>query len=222
MPKQLNNGRVTQSLQSAFGFKGRYIPMLDEVIVPVYQIADPVPAEPSLTYAGRFFFDISVTDGDFPRLRFRNPPGSGVLMQLSGVSIGAIKGAGASQEAEMTGFIVPEAVSSIDFPTLLTATKRDTRNVQESRLVISTGLSNQAAGTTPDTLGTALVITEAGFTELTTGPGNFPRQPPTVIGPGFSLDMLGSGPDSEGINALSFLANVAWAEVPTGGLDIPA
>ena len=86
MPKQLNNGQVSLSLQKAFNFKGRYQPMLDEVIVPVYQIEDPVPSLVQNTYAG----SIQIAEGavgDFARIRLTNPAGSGIVLTVTGASL---------------------------------------------------------------------------------------------------------------------------------------
>jgi len=89
MPKQLNNGKVTAALQRAFGFKGRYIPMLDEVIVPVYQIADPAPAEPAKFCAGQNSTVSPISDPaeDVPQVGLLNPKGSGVLCIVSIASL---------------------------------------------------------------------------------------------------------------------------------------
>jgi len=225
MPKQLNNGRVTQSLQSAFNFKGRYIPMLDEVIVPVYQIADPVPSEPALSYGLRTILTPPIFAGGFSRIRYRNPPGSGVLMVVTGVSIGAIKvaPAPATAESEITLFLISAAASSIDFANIQpSGTKRDTRNLTDSKIIISEGESNSVATSQSNTLAMALVVTELGFTELTGASATLERQPPVTVGPGFSLDLLASGADAEGPTpALTFINNISWSEVNTGELNTP-
>jgi len=86
MPKQLNNGKVTESLQRAFGFKGRYIPMLDEVIVPVYVIADPAPAAKSKLCAATV--TVSNPDGTGGFLVYAqlfNPVGSGNIVSVTNV-----------------------------------------------------------------------------------------------------------------------------------------
>jgi len=82
MPKQLNNGQITQALQRAFGFKGRYIPMLDEVIVPVYVIADPSPASVTRLCAGigTLIQDNPLT---FPFIQLFNPVASGQLINVT-------------------------------------------------------------------------------------------------------------------------------------------
>jgi len=81
MPKQLNNGQITQALQRAFGFKGRYIPMLDEVIVPVYNIADPSPASVTRLVAGTF--DAFSNTTEIAYVQLFNPVGSGVIANLT-------------------------------------------------------------------------------------------------------------------------------------------
>jgi len=83
MPKQLNNGAITQALQRAFGFKGRYIPMLDEVIVPVYNIADPSPAQQTRLCAATIASAHTVPF--FTTLQLFNPAGSGNVVNVSNV-----------------------------------------------------------------------------------------------------------------------------------------
>jgi len=84
MPKQLNNGAITLALQRAFGFKGRYIPMLDEVIVPVYVIADPSPSLPTRLCAAT---DDQAGDGtNLQFIQLFNPVGSGVVVNVTNVS----------------------------------------------------------------------------------------------------------------------------------------
>jgi len=88
MPKQLNNGQVTQALQRAFGFKGRYIPSLDEVIVPVYVIADPSPAAATKLAAGTVTVVVSVGGlGDRPWGGIFNVIGSGNVLNVTNVVI---------------------------------------------------------------------------------------------------------------------------------------
>jgi len=82
MPKQLNNGQITQALQRAFGFKGRYIPMLDEVIVPVYVIADPSPAAQTKLCAATASLTIDQTNAF---VQLFNPPGSGNIVNVTNV-----------------------------------------------------------------------------------------------------------------------------------------
>jgi len=86
MPKQLNAGAITQSLQRAFGFKGRYIPMLDEVIVPVYIIADPSPASKTKLCAATSTLDTTGTIG-FGLIQLLNPVGSGNLINVTSVVV---------------------------------------------------------------------------------------------------------------------------------------
>jgi len=87
MPKQLNNGRVTQALQRAFGFKGRYIPMLDEVIVPVYNIQDPSPSDPSRLCAATLAEINTVGVTQTAATQLFNPLGSGVVINFTGAVV---------------------------------------------------------------------------------------------------------------------------------------
>jgi len=82
MPKQINAGQLTQALQRAFGFKGRYTPMLDEVVVPVYVIADPSPAAVT-KLCGATATVTSVMDGGRAYIQLFNPVGSGNVVNLT-------------------------------------------------------------------------------------------------------------------------------------------
>jgi len=77
---------VTQALQRAFGFKGKYTPLLDEVIVPVYVVQDPAPAV--VTRLVGAFDDLSQGGGsEQQHVRLWNPVGSGVLGVLNFVRL---------------------------------------------------------------------------------------------------------------------------------------
>jgi len=91
MPKQLNAGRVTATLQRAFGFKGRYTPMLDEVIVPVYVIADPAPAEITQLCAGTTSASQQIQGPPDLALAVMlfNPAESGVICNVTTVTVTA-------------------------------------------------------------------------------------------------------------------------------------
>jgi len=85
VPKQLNSGAITQALQRAFGFKGRYIPMLDEVIVPVYVIADPSPASQTKLCAATT--SVSTDAANFGIIQLFNPLGSGNVVNVTNVVV---------------------------------------------------------------------------------------------------------------------------------------
>jgi len=85
MPKQLNSGQITQALQRAFGFKGRYIPMLDEVIVPVYVIADPSPASQTRLCAATAGAGPSIAL-EVSGVQLFNPLGSGNVVNVTNVT----------------------------------------------------------------------------------------------------------------------------------------
>jgi len=93
MPKQINAGRVTSALQRAFGFKGKYTPMLDEVIVPVYTISDPTPALPQrLAFATVTSPGILDTTLTAPAATLTNPKGSGIIVSLTSLNVGLEEG----------------------------------------------------------------------------------------------------------------------------------
>jgi len=82
MPKDIQIGSVTQALQRAFGFKGRYTPMLDEVVVPVYVISDPSPAAVTrISAATRSVVKDDIINFSF--LQLFNPAGSGILCNVT-------------------------------------------------------------------------------------------------------------------------------------------
>jgi len=84
MPLPIQIGTVTQALQRAFGFKGRYTPMLDEVIVPVYVISDPSPA--AITRIGAAVATVgSQPDPGQSNVSLFNPPGSGSIVNVTNV-----------------------------------------------------------------------------------------------------------------------------------------
>jgi len=86
MPLPIQVGSVTQALQRAFGFKGRYTPMLDEVIVPVYVVQDPAPAVVTRIAAGTVTVP-EPGDGEFVHVSLWNPPTSGVLAVVNSVFV---------------------------------------------------------------------------------------------------------------------------------------
>jgi len=85
MPLPIQIGSVTQALQRAFGFKGRYTPMLDEVIVPVYVISDPAPAQVTRLAAG--FNTVNMPSNEIGFVQLFNPPGSGVILNVTSVVV---------------------------------------------------------------------------------------------------------------------------------------
>jgi len=88
MPKRINTAQFTQALQRAFGFKGRYIPMLDELITPVYVLQDPAPSYATKIASGASTA-LEVLTGDFVHNSLANPPGSGIIVVLTGLSFQA-------------------------------------------------------------------------------------------------------------------------------------
>jgi len=200
LPKQLNNGAITAALQRAFGFKGRYIPMLDEVIVPVYIIADPSPAQQTRLCVMQSEASQDATTSIFPAVQLFNPVGSGVLCNVTNViTIANIK---TDINVSYTDTPSPALVAPSEF--------RDRRfsgnpACQVRRDQVATGL----LGTLVTTFQVDGTLTQQGSWEADTSD---PRQPLTVLGPGQGvLVQTATAPavDDDGIR-VSF----QWLEIP--------
>jgi len=217
MPKQLNNGRVTSALQAAFGFKGRFIPMLDEVIVPVYQISDPVPAEPSRIFASRLEVDPAGLINNFATITISNPATSGALLVLSNVLVGiTISDLGTlpgGQDPSMG--VTAQLLDSAGIgPQVAEAVARDKRNPIPSVGTVSGSTTGAAASGLSGVIGSAILASASLAETVSGGGGTQPRQPPTVLTPGTSLRLVQSGTGAVGdIELFGFTASIAWQEI---------
>lgn len=80
MPKQINTYQVGQSLVKKFGLKGRFQPVLDEVIVPVVTVGETLPEDIRLAITG---IDLAASGaGNQNLVTFRNGVNSGILIRL--------------------------------------------------------------------------------------------------------------------------------------------
>jgi len=178
MPKQLQSGRVTQILQRAFGFKGRYVPMLDEVIVPVYVIADPSPAETTRLCAGDHSAFASPIGDEFPAVQLFNPVGSGIVVNVT-------KGVVTSETKELfnvsfydTPLPAGTQVSFRDRRNTLTLDKAQRR---PSCQLLRDNTSTVQLGEQIATLETDGTLSQTAAWEATAGDI---RQPMAILGPG--------------------------------------
>jgi len=199
MPKQIQTGAVTQALQRAFGFKGAYRPMLDEVIAPVYVIADPSPAQVT-----RLAMGTGEVDGaDAPAIPFVqlfNPPDSGVICNLTHGSVFS----NAKAEIVIRFHDLPGANQGNQL------TFRDRRNQGEPACQIFVDNSQSSVGLTVAVLQIDGTLTQTGIWST---PGNDPRQPLAVLKPGTGV-LLAPRTDTE-IGTADFLrVNFQWIEVP--------
>jgi len=216
VPKQLNNGRITSALQAAFGFKGRYVPMLDEVIVPVYQISDPVPSEPQASFGRRLI--ATGAAAAFTAIKFTNPVNSGVLAMVTSASAGVAPESPGPGNAVGLSLIITDSVplGSTDG---LSAVARDTRVSSGSSKM---GMSFTQTGLDVNTISaiiTIFLITDSVLAQVVGGSGaDQPRLPPLVIRPGRGFEVILHGASAQD---LPLLLNVAWAEVPLGGPATP-
>jgi len=217
MPKQLNNGRVTSALQAAFGFKGRYIPMLDEVIVPVYQISDPVPAEPARTYASRMIAAPAGVPNNFATITLSNPATSGTLLVISSI--------GVSVNISDIGIIPPDETPTMGVtaqllesagigPQIAEAVARDKRNSLPSVGTVSASTTGSVADLLSGVIA-SMIVSSTELTETVVGGGGTqPRQPPTVLTPGTSMRLVQSGTAlNQEVEDFGFTASIAWQEI---------
>jgi len=202
MPKQLNNGRVTQALQRAFGFKGRYIPMLDEVIVPVYVIADPSPSDATRIVAARNDTLLSL-DTEFAFVQVFNPLDSGVICMVTRAT--ATTDAG-KLDLQVAFFDTPATLStSQPFFRDRRITGRPAVELREDR---------EASANQGDKVARLQIdgaFSQSAAWEATSS--NDPRQPLAVLGPGQGVivqDRNLTPPTAVG----SINVNWGWLEIP--------
>jgi len=200
MPKQIQAGRLTQALQRAFGFKGRYVPMLDEVIVPVYVIQDPLPATVTRLSIGTGSGVVTANGRAFVQLF--NPLGSGVLVNLTkAIVLSDVK-------LEVNVKFNTEAAGA-----------SSGRHFRDRRNVATLGtpraqlrLEGEGAATVPgDTVAVLQVdgaLTQTAAWEVS---NNDPRQPLAVLQPGNGVVIQ----ERSGITGPYFIrATFQWLEVP--------
>jgi len=213
MPKQLNNGRITLALQKVFGFKGRYIPMLDEVIVPVYQIEDPMPSQPFATGLGtQELPEAQGAAGTVNQINFTNPKGSGVNIILTHVSVGSFqKGVGPGGLTVQAIFVRTGGILSgaQTFGKIF----RDRRISGTPKALIT---ADGAAAPFGDSSVFAMLIikTDEVSANLEGSQQVSPRQPLLMIDPsgGFAVQLRGD--DAEAPNGAELLVNFSWLEIP--------
>lgn len=214
MPKQLNNGRVTQALQRAFGFKGRYIPMLDEVIVPVYQIADPVPSEPNATYFSSMRVNPDTAGPNHALMKFTNPAASGVLAQITDISVGILESIGGTKPAVFWSLVF---ASDVAFPPSFQdfaegiPKNRDQRSGTDSRCQLTGG--STSGGVDANNVFATTLVRQGDLGEVVGAPGSDSRQPLIVLPPGQGIE---GNFDASPVDADAKLTifNWSWLEVP--------
>jgi len=213
MPKQLNNPKISQALVEAFGLKGRYAPMLDEVLVPVYIIEDPAPAEPNKIATG-----FSRVDGEVnPSHQLFNPAGSGVMLVVNAASLTIITSSGGAAQAfvnlQLNG-------TGVRFPDDATANASQWRDLRINKIISTRNPSAEVLATHTILPGGVLVnqtIIEIGggagandLDVLGTFPSS-PRQPAFVIPPGEGASIaIVSGAATVDVSIM----NVRWEEIP--------
>jgi len=231
MPKQLNNGAITAALQRAFGFKGRYQPMLDEVIVPVYQISDPAPAGPIANCIGTVVHPGAADTTTLgPFVSILNPPGSGKTVIIQSVAMAAFKDLVGPQNADVVqvdarfhrnspgpdrgnSFFRDQRLAGEPYPSL--------GIVNRPVCVVSFGLRGYFD---PDAVFASTLLKRDGtVAELSTAIAPGERAPLAVLQENrgvemqFALDEAGTGDGSSADTPL--LMNLIWLELPNTFLN---
>jgi len=231
MPKMLNNGQITRTLQRAFGFKGRYNPMLDEVIVPVYPITDPAPAAPPRLCAGQIRQGAGTGAAS---VSFFNTEKSGVLCSIQSVNFGITENTNTVTPSQPLASIRYAGVFLNKAPTQSRKGYfRDLRQtpgfVGETVDVLNflnrpAGFFGSAGDVTSGVGGDGEFIMilskgEPGLLELVGAGATLPRSPLMNVPPGSGFEIVPADPTNVALPLIAIGMNVLWLEVP---LDISA
>lgn len=84
MPKQINTPFVSQKLVPLFGMKGRFQPVVDEVVVPVISVDPQIETRLALGGAAA-----GAVAAEYPTSSIENPAASGVDILVESVLVGA-------------------------------------------------------------------------------------------------------------------------------------
>jgi len=211
MPKQINAGKLTQALQRAFGFKGRYTPMLDEVVVPVYVIEDPAPAAVTRLCAGSRAFTATEPPGTLAYVQLFNPLKSGVIVNVTNVVVISLD-VKQNIEIRINEAPAPELGNNSFF--------RDLRNSGRGLQIKPIAqIHRDNAEVVP--LGDLLAIVQIDATLSQTASweaqGGDPRQPLVVLRPGSGLLTQVSVPTLASSDI--YRTNFRWLEIPITELN---
>jgi len=214
MPKQLNNGRITLALQKVFGFKGRYIPMLDEVIVPVYQIEDPLPSEPfRLGIATQELPEAQGTIGNVNQINFTNPAGSGVNIVLTHVSVGSFNKAQLGPGGVVVQGVFVRTGAILSGAQTFGKIYRD-RRISGTPVAIISADGDAAPFGDSSIFAMLIVRTDEIGAGLVGSSQVAPRQPLLMLDPGGGFAVQLRGPGAVAPNGAELLVNYAWLEIP--------
>jgi len=225
MPKAIQVGSVTAALQRAFGFKGKFTPMLDEIVVPVYVIQDPAPAVKTRLVAATAEIT-APTPADpteaIAHVRLWNHPKTGVLGVVNFVHIQITTDQDTVQTKPwlVRGFIVKTNVTPPGAGATVPGLFRDTRftAAEKPALEIRSLFDNVGSGSD--------FFTQFNFTTGLTGApaqrmeaeSSDPRQPLAVLSPGSYLEV--NIPEATIIGGEPKLrVNFQWLEIPITELD---
>lgn len=221
MPKKIQVGSVTAALQRAFGFKGRYVPLLDEIIVPVYVVQDPAPAVRTRLVAASRSSNPTAID-QFGHTSLWNPPGSGVLGVVSFIQLQVTleDDTPTGKPWTVRGFLVNSQTPPAG--SVSAGRFRDTRYPDSK-----TGLEVRAVFDTNATSGNffAQVLFPGGIAgglpQVLRAESNDPRQPLVVLAPGSYLE-ANTPENSVGAPAAfepKLRVNFQWLEIPITEID---
>ena len=200
MPVQINTPSVTSALQRALNFKGRFVPALDEIIVPVYVLQDPGPAAAIRTSVGAAVSG-SGAASLWGFVELSNPSNSGVIAVVSGAAVNR-DSSGVSINA-----IQPLVVNVRQGAYGGTEDEVQFRDSRVPGKPVCTVKFGQGTGSAPD--GPIKLRLDLTGYEITAGSPDM-RQPLAVLLPGWSVAVTHAVVD----DVLKFVVNFNWLEIP--------
>jgi len=210
MPKLLQNPKVTQALVKAFDLKGRYSPSLDEIVVPVYVLQDPAPAEPNRLAVG--FGKLQGVAG--PSVQLFNPVNSGNMLMVNQVLMDAFKPSvpdlNFTIELQFSGSPLPDnpGVRAIEFRDRRLGNDKPVAQIFSQNTTFPTGqFFIQRNGFLPQGPGLEEI-------DVLASPFIGVRQPPIVLPPGQGVSLTAVTVVD---TIAEFIVNFLWEEIPLIG-----
>jgi len=215
MPLPIQTGKVTEALLRAFGVKGRYTPMLDETIVPVYVVQDPAPANPIRLFAAHAVDDnTSGGAGNFIHIRLYNPKDSGVIGVVNTIAIQMYEFGGAA--LLNPAFVQGSTTRNNDLPSGVVnqSVPRDTRLGSDPGSLVVVENVNAFAATSPTWAELFFPKGVSGsLVQHLQAQSNDPRQPIQVLEPGALLEVA-TRDATQMTDNTTMSVNFQWLEIP--------
>jgi len=216
MPLPIQVGSVTQALQRAFGFKGRYTPLLDEVIVPVWVVQDPAPAVVTRLCSSAPQID-NAGAANFSHVILHNPAGSGVLGVVNGINLQVTGDGGVTLlkpqliNFHLTITDVPPNPAGFKFAGVF----RDTRLGSVPSILEGIADRDAIPATSPIVASFNFAVGPGGALPVVfKGESTDPRQPLLVLAPGSFIQATNAVAPQPGDNEPAIRVIYQWLEVP--------